>query len=148
METCQFVSKCPIFNKFRNEVVKDFWVNSYCRRDAGAHCARKKLRDAGKGPGEVPITLLPNGMHLAEFEDTDSDWEKTTSRACMHLQACSTMLDRLQDPESKIFLGRRYCLGPGAQDCHRKRMVESGTDALQIAVTLLPNGEHLLVLQA
>ncbi|GEM_PF-702042 len=147
MEPCQFISKCPMFNKFRNQVVKDFWANSYCENNSGARCARKRLRDAGKGPKDVPITLLPNGMHLAEFEDTERDWENVTGKACMNLRACSVMLDRLQDPESKVFLGRRYCLGSGTQDCQRKRMIDSGTDPPEIAVTLLPNGEHLLSLQ-
>jgi len=132
-----------MFNKFRNEVVKDFWISHYCQRDAGSRCARKRLRDKGKSPAEVPITLLPNGMHLAELQDVEEDWDTRTRDACSYLRACSVMFGRFRDPETKIFFGRRYCLSREGGNCQRKRMMDEGNFSGRVPVTMLPNGEHL-----
>lgn len=145
MQVCVFAQKCPMFNKFRNESVRDFWINYYCRKDAGARCARKRLRDEGKTPAQVPITLLPNGMHLADLKDVEEDWDTRTRDACSYLQSCSVMFGRFRDPDTKIFFGRRYCLMREGCDCQRKRMMDEH-NMVGIPVTLLPNGEHLATL--
>ncbi|MGB6063988.1 MAG: hypothetical protein WBG50_04215 [Desulfomonilaceae bacterium] len=143
MQECVFAQKCPIFNKFRNEAVKDFWISHYCQRDAGERCARKRLRDQGKSAAEVPITLLPNGMHLPDLQDVEKDWDTRTGDACSHLGECAAMFRRFRDPESKVFFGRRYCLIKEGQGCQRKRLMDEGKFPEHVPVTMLPNGEHL-----
>jgi len=61
---CPYLDDCPIFAKFSSEGLANIWISGYCKKDGGRNCERKKLRDAGK---EVPITLLPNGTHLASL---------------------------------------------------------------------------------
>lgn len=146
MQVCVFAQKCPMFNKFSSEVVRDFWINSYCQRDAGSRCARKRLRDQGKTPAEVPITLLPNGMYLVDLEDVEKDWDARTKDVCSYLQQCAVMFRRFKDSETKVFFGRRYCLRREGGDCRRRQMMDAGNSAERVPVTLLPNGEHLSTL--
>ena len=143
MSVCEFTKKCPIFNKFRHERVRDFWIDSYCRRDGGTHCERKKLRMAGSSPEEVPITLLPNGMHLVVFAENQGDWEEVSGKACDFVEHCAVMFDRFQDPESKKFWGGRYCFFEGGRDCRRREMMQGGTSPEDVPPTLLPSGDHL-----
>jgi len=141
-DKCQFVSKCPIFGRFKHEGVKQYWIRSFCHRDSGERCARKKLRDSGATPQEVPITLLPNGMHLPELKELDETWEEASRNACGHIESCSTLFEKFQDPESKIFWGRHYCFVPGGNGCLRKKMMDEGTERSKIPVELLPSGDR------
>jgi len=146
MEQCEFSEKCPMFNRFRNEAVRAIWITYYCQKEIGNRCARKILRKQGKNPSEIPITLLPNGMYLADLEDVEQDWDRRTTDACRYLEACAEMFTRFQDPDTKIYFGRRYCLTRDRADCHRKQLMDAGTPAERVAVTMLPNGEHLMSL--
>jgi hypothetical protein len=146
MEECLFSRKCPIFNKFRHAGVRDFWIRSYCRRDEGERCERKKLRMAGRGPEEVPITLPPNGMHLVELEDSGRDWEALSENACSRLEVCSRMFNRFTDPESKRFWGSKFCFASSGSGCKRKSMMDLGADPEEVPTTMLPSGEHLPML--
>ena len=64
MENCEFVEKCPIFARFKHEGAKNIWLQHYCLNRHGVACPRKKLREAGKSPVEIPSTMLPNGLVL------------------------------------------------------------------------------------
>jgi hypothetical protein len=60
-EGCEYLATCPIFARFQNEGIKNFWIRLYCKGPKQEGCARKALKQAGE---EVPMTLLPNGAHL------------------------------------------------------------------------------------
>jgi len=140
---CQFTPKCPIFNKFKNEVVREFWTRQYCSREGGSRCARKKLRDEGKGPEEVPITLLPNGMHLADLQNFDGRWERRTEETCEYLEAAMAMFNRFQDTESRDFWAQRYCFVWRGSKCERRRLIEGGAAPETLPSNLMPNGDKI-----
>ena len=64
-DNCEYMDKCPMFQKFEAESILRFWIQNFCK---GEHekCQRKVLRKAGK---EVPLNLLPNGTFLTKFTD-------------------------------------------------------------------------------
>jgi hypothetical protein len=66
IQECEFLEKCPIFNRFRTEGAKNVWIGFYCKGVQQSSCVRRLLKKAGK---EVPITLLPNGSHLKDLKD-------------------------------------------------------------------------------
>jgi hypothetical protein len=59
MADCSYLNTCPIFQKFKNEGAKNFWINQYCQGPKQDECERKKLATQGQ---EVPADLLPNGQ--------------------------------------------------------------------------------------
>jgi hypothetical protein len=61
MEDCANLQNCPIFNRFKLEGLKNFWIRIYCKGARQEECERKKLKSEGK---EVPINLLPNGEQI------------------------------------------------------------------------------------
>ena len=65
MADCEYLEACPIFAQFKNEGIKNFWIQLYCKGSKQDDCARKSLKDAGQ---EVPQTLLPNGTHLDSLD--------------------------------------------------------------------------------
>ncbi len=64
MADCEFLEKCPIFNRFRSEGIANVWIGKYCK-GSNADCERRKLRESG---GQVPVTMLPNGSYLSSLE--------------------------------------------------------------------------------
>ncbi len=140
-QDCEFTPKCPIFNKFRREKVRSFWIKRYCSAEFGKDCARKKLRDSGKGMDDIPNSLLPNGMNFPEFESFDQMWESKTKDTCEYLEYCSPMFDRFIDFDSKDFWAQRHCFEKDGNYCKRKTLFDDGARAESIPNDLLPNGE-------
>lgn len=69
---CEYLEKCPIFKKFRSEGLANIWISTYCRGEKMDVCERRVLTKKGV---PHPVTLLPNGKHLASlaFGDDDED---------------------------------------------------------------------------
>lgn len=63
---CRFITRCPLFPKFKLDVVRQFWVDTYCTGEYGA-CARFKSASQGVKP---PDGLLPNGR-MIDGDDVD-----------------------------------------------------------------------------
>lgn len=61
MTECEFIAKCPVFEKCKTGVIKGVFGRLYCQGTKLEDCERRKLKKAGK---EVPVTLLPNGEHM------------------------------------------------------------------------------------
>ena len=61
MENCANLQNCPIFNKFKLEGLKNFWIRIYCKGSRQEECARKKMKSEEK---DVPTNLLPNGDQI------------------------------------------------------------------------------------
>jgi hypothetical protein len=61
LNDCEYLPDCPIFDRFKSEGARNFWIAMYCQGSRREHCARRQLRKAGR---EAPVTLLPNGTHL------------------------------------------------------------------------------------
>ena len=66
MAECEFIEKCPVFEKCKTGVIKGVFGTRYCKGQELENCERRKLKKAGK---EVPLTLLPNGEHLESLKD-------------------------------------------------------------------------------
>jgi len=61
MSECEFLEKCPIFQKYKDEWIPEDWiVSKYCK---GRHdkCKRKEIRLTGAVPSP---SMLPNGTFL------------------------------------------------------------------------------------
>ncbi len=58
MAECEYLNKCPVFEKCQSGVLKSVFVTMYCKGSKLEDCARRKLKKAGK---EVPLCLLPDG---------------------------------------------------------------------------------------
>lgn len=140
-DECQFACECHIFNRFRHDGVREFWIRSYCRNRAGSQCARKMLRDAGKRPEEIPITLLPNGLHLADLQSFDGKWEERTAEACRYIEACTPMFDAFVETETRDFWVRRFCFVAKGIRCERRKSIDSGTAPKDVPRRLLPSGD-------
>ena len=71
-DACDYFENCIIFKKFKSEGGKNIWIRSYCKGPKMEQCARRILTKEGK---PHPITLLPNGKHLATlaFEEEDEE---------------------------------------------------------------------------
>ncbi|MBI5248362.1 MAG: hemerythrin family protein [Desulfomonile tiedjei] len=96
----------------------------------------------GIAQGESPASLrgaLPL-RHSDGF--TDSSVEQG-ERACGHLGECSMLFQRFRDPESSKFWKTRYCVSSRCTDCERKKLIDRGTQAIDVPITLLPDGQHL-----
>lgn len=64
MAECEFIAKCPIFEKCQTGVIKGVFGIKYCKGSSLEDCERRKLKKAGK---DVPPSLLPNGEHLGSI---------------------------------------------------------------------------------
>jgi hypothetical protein len=62
MADCEFVEKCPIFEKSKTGIIKAAFGTKYCKGSSMEECARRKLKHAGQ---EVPEKLLPNGEYMS-----------------------------------------------------------------------------------
>ena len=60
---CQFVVKCPMFPKFKNNFGLNIFRKTYCESRNHTRCERFKLASQGTMPA---ANLLPNGKTLAE----------------------------------------------------------------------------------
>ncbi|MEW6171937.1 MAG: hypothetical protein AB1510_02545 [Bacillota bacterium] len=61
MATCEFIEKCPIYNKFKTEMLKNIYIRNYCTKDF-SKCRRYQVRQStGQKP---PDDLLPDGQKL------------------------------------------------------------------------------------
>lgn len=60
MSDCEFLQKCPVWERFRSDI-KNIWIKNYCRGPLQEKCARRQLCQDGQ---PVPDTLLPNGTSL------------------------------------------------------------------------------------
>ena len=65
MKECEFIKTCPIFERFRVEGLKNFYIRNFCQGKKLEHCERLTLRNEGQ---DVPITLLPTGKTLETLE--------------------------------------------------------------------------------
>jgi len=61
MTECEFIEKCPIFQKCQTGMIEGVFGVRYCKGSQLENCERRKLKKDGK---EVPLNLLPNGKHL------------------------------------------------------------------------------------
>ncbi len=59
---CRFISRCPMYPKFKNEFGVRMFKMTYCESSNFEQCARYKLASNGEMP---PADLLPNGRTLA-----------------------------------------------------------------------------------
>jgi hypothetical protein len=59
---CPFISHCPMFPHFRNELGLAMFKKAYCQSKRHEICERYKKASAGTMP---PPDLLPNGRRLA-----------------------------------------------------------------------------------
>ena len=68
--TCGHVDDCAImFERFQDPESKSFWKTRYCLTRGGMDCQRRRMIDAGTGPFQIPITMLPNGDQLKFLGD-------------------------------------------------------------------------------
>jgi hypothetical protein len=65
MQDCEYLATCPIFNRFRLEGIKNFWIRLYCQGEKQTRCQRKALKESGQ---TVPENLLPNGNYLPSYD--------------------------------------------------------------------------------
>ena len=63
MAECEFIAKCPVFEKCKTGIIKAAFGTKYCKGNQMENCERRKLKYAGK---EVPPSLLPNGETLSD----------------------------------------------------------------------------------
>lgn len=63
MALCENTAKCPIYQYFRTEALKNYYIRNYCEGDA-SNCLRKQMKAEGK---EMPDTLLPDGKELSSY---------------------------------------------------------------------------------
>jgi hypothetical protein len=143
MENCEFVEKCPIFARFKHEGAKNIWLQHYCLNRHGVACQRKKLRQAGKSPLEIPSTMLPNGLVLEGADYSARTFDSRGEEDCIWIQDCMTMFARFHDPDSKIFWATRFCFRSKGQTCERNKRIQEGTDPALVPANLLPNGDCL-----
>jgi hemerythrin len=65
-DRCSYAGQCLVlFERFRDPASRTFWSSRYCHSSLGKSCERRKLMDEGAIPTRVPITMLPDGNHLA-----------------------------------------------------------------------------------
>lgn len=58
---CEDLENCPLFDQFRYQEARDFWIRLYCRGILQSTCRRKWLSEMGR---PVPAGMLPNGKIL------------------------------------------------------------------------------------
>ncbi len=91
----------------------------------------------------VPTTSPPVRVDQPEpVDELAMRYEPT----CAHVSQCAVMFNKFRDPESNGFWRTRYCLSQQSTDCMRKKMIDAGSAASDIPITLLPNGDHLSTL--
>ena len=61
MAECEYLDKCPVFEKSTTGVIKGVFAVMYCKGGKLEECERRKLKKADK---DVPDNLLPSGDHL------------------------------------------------------------------------------------
>ena len=61
MPDCEFLQKCPVFEKCTTGVIKGVFARLYCQGSKLEECERRRLKMNG---AEVPPSLLPNGEHI------------------------------------------------------------------------------------
>lgn len=64
MATCEFYEKCPIYNRFKTEMLKNIYIRQYCSGDF-TKCQRYQIRQ--KTGKTAPEDLLPDGKTLSKF---------------------------------------------------------------------------------
>jgi hemerythrin len=113
------------------------WVTEHIEKmdkELGAY-----LRIAQK---ESPASL-PSALSLRHSEGPTDNSVERGERACGHLGECSMLFERFRDPESSKFWKTRYCVSSCCTDCERKKLIDRGTLAIDVPITLLPDGQHL-----
>jgi hypothetical protein len=140
MEPCEFMATCPILGRFKDDRIDEFWVLSYCYRDAGSACRRKQLRITGKAPDAVPRDLLPNGEYLSTYEHTDRTLERLKEDDCPYISSCMEFFNEFKEESNRSVWTTRHCFRNNGADCVRKQKYEQ-----QVAIprNLLPNGEMM-----
>lgn len=68
MAECEFIAKCPVFEKCTTGALKNVFITNYCKGYKMEKCARRVLKLSGK---EIPENLLPNGDLFDFGEDSD-----------------------------------------------------------------------------
>lgn len=92
---------------------------------------------------EAPTAAMPGTVPHRYSEGFTDNWDEREERACGHLGGCSTLFERFRDPESSKFWKSRYCGSSRCKDCERKKLIDRGTQAMDVPITLLPDGQHL-----
>ena len=62
MNDCEFLSKCPVWDKFKSDI-KNIWIKNYCQGSLQEKCERRQMSRTDQ---PIPDTLLPNGTSLDE----------------------------------------------------------------------------------
>ena len=140
VEPCEYVEKCPIFGRFKDEGIDNIWIRSYCHREAGLACRRKQLRSVGKRPDEIPPDLLPNGEYLATYEHSDRPLVRVKEDDCGHIESCLEFFNEFKEESNRSVWTTRYCFRNHGGDCARKRRIEQEVD---LPRNLLPNGDTM-----
>ena len=63
MKMCEYMSICPIYNRYKTEDLKNSYIRKYCNGDYEL-CKRWKLKYRGE---EVLYNLLPDGNRVRNF---------------------------------------------------------------------------------
>jgi hemerythrin len=91
----------------------------------------------------VPPAAIPGPVPLSHSKAFTHDSVEQDERVCSHLEECSILFKRFRDPESNKFWKSRYCLAWRCNDCERKKLMDRGTQPLDVPITLLPDGQRL-----
>jgi len=59
-DKCQYHNNCPIYNRFKTELLKNIYISKYCLKDYKS-CMRYQYRLKGQ---QAPDYLLPDGKTL------------------------------------------------------------------------------------
>jgi hemerythrin len=86
---------------------------------------------------------IADSAPLSHSEAFAHDSLEHNEEACSHLEDCSVLFKRFRDPESSKFWKSRFCLTWHHNDCERKKLMDEGTQPLDVPITLLPDGQHL-----
>jgi hemerythrin len=92
---------------------------------------------------EASPALLQETRHLWDSGGLGGHSTEVREGACRHLEVCSTLFGRFRDPDSSKFWKTRYCASSRCQECERKKLIDRGTVATDVPITLLPDGQHL-----
>ena len=142
MANCEFLEKCPVFSRFKHEGVKNLWIQSYCKRDEGTTCQRKRLRTLGTSPEDIPLDMLPDGSRLDILEIIMRPLEYRNPHDCSHMESCQMFFATFHEEDNRRVWTGLYCFRKQGGICARKKMFEEGEIP---AHTMLPDGNSLRI---
>ena len=140
MANCEYLENCPVFNRFKHEGVKSMWIESYCQRDGGSSCERKRLRMLGTSPENIPPDMLPDGSRLNTMDAVARPLEYSQSNDCRYMDSCQAFFSNFLEEDNRQVWANLYCFRRQGAGCARKKMFEEGHIP---ADSMLPDGNSL-----